>query len=84
MRAEVDIEWEKTMTKKILIIAGLMAIGLGVTGCHGYNHRYDGDVGYVDSGYYGYGWAPYPAFSLSYYSGRRHHRHYHHRHHRRW
>lgn len=75
------------MTKKILIIAGLMAIGLVVTGCHGYNHRYDGDVGYVDGGYYDYGWAPPASYSLVYYSGRRHHRHHnrqkHHGHHRR-
>jgi len=71
------------MTKKILIIAGLVAMGLGVTGCHGYNHRYAGDVGYVDGGYYDYGWAPSISYSLRYYDSGRHHRGGRHGHHRR-
>lgn len=75
------------MNKKLVVTAATVVLSLTLAGCHSYDYRYSDGAGYVydDWGYGGYGWEPYPAFSLSYYryhdSPRRSHRH--HRHHRR-
>ncbi len=66
-------------TKKPLIIAAVAVMSLTLMGCHGYNHRNSGAVGY------GYGWQSdsfyYPSYSRQ--SRHSHHsRHNRHRHNR--
>ncbi|MEJ2528632.1 MAG: hypothetical protein P8Z39_00755 [Gammaproteobacteria bacterium] len=71
------------MSKKLAGIIATAVLGLTLVGCHSYDYRYsDGTYYYDDVGYAGYGWEPYPAISLNYYSYRDHHRYSHRRHHR--
>ncbi len=60
--------------KKLTIIVVVAVMGLTLMGCHGYNHRYSGVVGY--------GWQSDPFYYPVYPRYPRHYRH-HHRHNRR-
>ncbi len=72
------------MSKRLAAIAATAVLSLALVGCHSYDYRYSDGAGYAydDWDYGGYGWEPYPAFSLSYYSYRDYPRHSHREHHR--
>ncbi len=60
------------MGRKLFMLAAIAIVSLILAGCHGYNHRYSGTVGYT--------WYEDPFYYREYHHRPRHHRHRHRRH----